>query len=118
MAAHSVKGDAAVAQRTTTPQAEPQLCACCKVHPVTTGEHPTVDISRVRGRAHHDNPAVAHVASVALAFATEVEDWKRMAAGATDPQQAENYRKHAAVATALVHQLSIVVQDAEAVNQP
>lgn len=112
------EGDTAVAQSPTQQQPERQLCACCKVHPVTAGAHPTVDISRVRTRAHDEDPTIAHVASVALAFATEVEDWKRLAAAATDPQQAENYRKHAAVATALVHQLSIIAQDAEAVSKP
>ncbi len=94
------------------------LCACCKVHPVSHGEHPAVDLGRVKRLAHDDNPAVAHLAAVTMAFASEVEAWKRLAAEAATehPRRAENCRKNAAVAKGMVDQLAILTQDAKAVS--
>lgn len=116
MAATSVKGDTAVAQRTTT--APPQLCACCQLHPVSTGTHDhTVDTARLRRFAADTNLAVAHVAGVGLAFASEVEEWKHLAAAETDPARAENFRKGAAVAAGMVAACEVLAQDVKAVSE-
>lgn len=93
------------------------LCACCRLHPAAA-EHPTVDLPKVKRLVHSEDQTVAHVAAVTMAFAGEVEDWKRLAAAEEDPQRAENLRKAGAVAAGMVEQLSIVAQDAEAVSVP
>lgn len=100
------------------PATELALCHACKARPA--GTDADVDAAvvphRITALARDENPAVAHVAGVAIAYRNDVEGWKRQAAAETDPARAEVFRKHAAVSVETAKALEQVAIDAKAVS--
>lgn len=96
------------------------LCHRCKARPAAApGDVDAADPTprRLLELARDPNPAVAHAAGASIGYTRDVEGWKRLAAEQTDPERAEYFRKHAAVAAETAKTTAQVAQDAKAVSE-